>query len=57
MWLSNGPIAALICPIAGSTYTVTHVKYVKHLLKKGAGTAEILEGVAISAPLIGRYIF
>ena len=56
MWLSNGPIAALIFPMAGSTYTVRYVKYVKHLLKTGAGTADILEGVGISAPLMGRYV-
>ena len=53
-WSYSG---ALICPIAGFTYTVIYVKYIKYWLKKSAGTAAILEGVGISAPLKGRYIF
>ena len=52
-WFHSG---ALICPMAGSTYTVMYVDYIKKLLKKGAGTAAILEGVGISAHLIRRYI-
>ena len=52
-WFHSG---ALICTMAGSTYTVICVKYTKHWLKKGAGTAAILEGVGISAPLTGRYV-
>ena len=28
----------------------------KYWLQKGAGTAAILEGVGISAPLMGRYV-
>ena len=52
-WSHSG---ALICPMAGSTYTVKYVKYTKHWLKKGAATAAILEGVGISTPLMGRYI-
>ena len=52
-WFHSG---ALICPMAGSTYTVKFVKYVKYWLKKGAGTAAILDGVGISAPLIGCYV-
>ena len=52
-WSHSG---ALICPMAGSTYTVKYVKYIKYQLKKGAGTAAIMEGVVISAPLMGRYI-
>ena len=52
-WLHSG---ALTCPMAGSTYTVICVKYTKYWLKKGAGTAAILEGVGISAPLMGRYV-
>ena len=47
---------ALICLMAGSTYTFKCVKYIKYLLKKVAGTAAILEGVGISAPLMGRYV-
>ena len=52
-WSHSG---ALICPLAGSKYTVLYVEYIKCWLKKGAGTAAILEGVRISAPLMGRYI-
>ena len=52
-WFHSG---ALICPMAGSTYTFKYVKYMKYWLKKGAGTAAILEGVGISAPLMGRYV-
>ena len=36
-----------------------YLKYVKHKkywLKTGAGTAAILEGIGISAPLMGRYV-
>ena len=47
----------MICLMAGSTYTFNYVKYIKFWLKKGDGTAAILEGVGISAPLMGRYIF
>ena len=50
-WFLSG---ALICLMAGSTYTVLCVKYTKYWLRKGAGTAAILEGVGISAPLMGR---
>ena len=53
-WSHNG---ALICLMAGSTKTLKYVKYIKYWLKKGAGRAAILEGVGISAPLMGRYIF
>ena len=42
--------------MAGSTYTIKYVKYIKYWLKKGAGTAAILEGVGISAPLMRRYV-
>ena len=52
-WFHSG---ALIFLMAGSTYTVICVKIYKILLKKGAGTAAILEGVGISAPLMGRYV-
>ena len=52
-WSQSG---ALICLMAESTYTFTYVKYIKFLLKKGAGMAAIFEGVGISAPLIGRYV-
>ena len=52
-WSYSG---ALICPMAESTYTVNYVKYINHWLKKGAGTDAILEGVRISAPLMGRYV-
>ena len=52
-WSHNG---ALICPMAGSTYTAKYVKYINYWLKKGAGMDAILEGVGISAPLMGRYI-
>ena len=52
-WFHSG---ALICPMAESTYTVKYVKYIKIGLKKGAGTTAILEGVGISAPLMGRYV-
>ena len=52
-WFHSG---ALICLMAGSTYTFKYVKYIKYWLKKGAGTAAILEGVGISAPLMGRYV-
>ena len=52
-WSHSG---ALICPMAGSTYTVMYVKCIKYQLKKGAGKATILDGVGISAPLIWRYI-
>ena len=52
-WSHSG---ALLCLMAGSTYTFMYVKYVKYWLKQGAGTAAILEGVGISAPLMGRYI-
>ena len=52
-WSYSG---ALICLMAGSTYTFKYEKYIKYLLKKGAGTAAILEGVGISAPLMGRYV-
>ena len=52
-WSHSG---ALICLMAGSTYTVICVKYTKPWLKKGAGTAAIFEGVGISAPLTGRYV-
>ena len=49
-WFHSG---ALICPMAGSTYTVMYVDYIKYWFKKCAGTAAILEGVGISAPLYG----
>ena len=52
-WSRSG---ALISPMAGSTYTVQYVKYIKYWLKKGAGTAAVLEGVGISAPLMGRKV-
>ena len=52
-WSHSG---ALICLMAGFTYTFKYVKYVKYWLKKGAGTATIFEGVGISAPLMGRYV-
>ena len=52
-WSHSG---ALICLMAGSTYTFKYVKYIKYWFKNGAGTAAILEGVGISAPLIGRYV-
>ena len=52
-WSHSG---ALICLMAGSTYTFKYVKYMKCWLKKGARTAAILEGVGISAPLMGRYV-
>ena len=52
-WSYSG---ALIYPMVGSAYTVNYVKYIKCHLKKGAGTAAIVEGVRISAPLMGRYI-
>ena len=52
-WSHSG---AQIYLMAGSTYTVICVKYTKHWLKKGAGTAAIFEGVGISAPLMGRYV-
>ena len=52
-WSHSG---ALICLMAGSTYTFKCVKYIKYWLKKGAGTAAILEGVGISLPLMGRYV-
>ena len=52
-WFHSG---ALICLKAGSTYTFKYVKYIKYWLQKGAGTAAILEGVRISAPLMGRYV-
>ena len=52
-WSHSG---ALICLMAGSTYTVISVKYTKHWFKTGAGTAAILEGVGISAPLMGCYV-
>ena len=52
-WCHSG---ALICLMAGSTYTFKYVKYIKYWLKIGAGTAAILEGVGISAPLMGRYV-
>ena len=47
---------ALICPMAGSTFTAMYVKYINYWLKEGAGMAAILEGVGISAPLTGRYV-
>ena len=43
-WFHSG---ALICLMAGSTYTVICVKIYKILVKKGAGLAAILEGVGI----------
>ena len=52
-WSHSG---ALICLMAGSTYTFKYVKYIQYWLKKGAGTAAILEGVGISAPLMGRFV-
>ena len=52
-WFHSG---ALICLMARSTYTFKYVKYMKYWLKKGAGTAAILEGVRISVPLMGRYV-
>ena len=52
-WFRSG---ALICPMAGSTYTVMDVSYIKFWLKKCTGTAAILEGVGISAPLMARYV-
>ena len=52
-WSHSG---ALICLIAGSTYTFKYVDFIKYWLKKGAGTAAILEGVGISALLMGRYV-
>ena len=52
-WFHSG---ALICPMAGSTYTFKSVKHIKYWLEKGAGTAAILEGVGFSAPLMGRYV-
>ena len=50
-WFHSG---ALICLMAGCTYTFKYVKYIKYWLKKGAGTGAIFEGVGISAPLMGR---
>ena len=52
-WSHSG---ALICPMAGSTYTAMYVKYMKNHLRKGAGTAAIFESIGISGPLIERYI-
>ena len=52
-WSHSG---GLICLMAGSTYTFKYVKDIKYWLKKGAGTATILEGVEISGPLMGRYV-
>ena len=52
-WSHSG---ALICLMAGSTYTFKYEDFIKYWLKKGAGTAAILEGVGISAPLMGRYV-
>ena len=52
-WFHSG---ALICLMAGSAYTFKYVKYIKNWLRKGAGTAAILESVGISAPLMGRYV-
>ena len=52
-WSHSG---ALIYLMAGSTYTFKYVKCIKYWLKKGAGTAAILEGVGISAPLMERYV-
>ena len=52
-WFHSG---ALICLMAGSTYTFKYVKHKKYLLKKGAGTAAILEDARMSAPLMGRYV-
>ena len=52
-WSHSG---TLICLMAGSTYTFKYVDFIKYWLKKGAGTAAILEGVGISAPLMGRYV-
>ena len=52
-WSHSG---ALICLMAGSTYTFKYVEYIEYWLKKGAGTAAILEGVGISAPLMGRIV-
>ena len=52
-WFRSG---AQICLMAGSTYTLKHVEYIKYWLKKGARTSAILEGVGISAPLMGRYV-
>ena len=52
-WSHSG---ALICLMAGSTYSFKYVKYTKYWLRTGAGTAAILEGVRISAPLMGRYV-
>ena len=49
-WSHSG---TLIYPMARSSYTVNYVKYINSQLKKGAGTAAILEGVGISAPLMG----
>ena len=50
-WSHSG---ALICLMAGCTYTFKYVKHIKYWLKKGAGTGAIFEGVGISAPLMGR---
>ena len=52
-WSHSG---ALICLMAGSTYTFKYVKYIKYWFKNGAGTAAILEGVGISAPPMRRYV-
>ena len=52
-WFHSG---ALICLMAGSTYTFKYVKDIKYWFKKGAGTAAIFEGVGISAPLMECYV-
>ena len=57
MWVSNGPIAArFYVQWLGLHIQLYVLKYTKYWLKKGAGTAAILEGVGISAPLMGRYV-
>ena len=52
-WFYSG---ALICLMAGCSYTFNYKKLIKYWLKKGAGTGAIFEGVGISAPLMGRYV-
>ena len=49
-WFHSG---ALICLMAGSTYTFKYVKYIKYWLNKGAGTAAILEAWELARRLWG----
>ena len=52
-WFYSG---ALICLMAGCSYTFNYKKPIKYWLKKGAGTAAIFEGVGISASLMEHYV-